>query len=432
MQAGLEQLPQVDSSELDFDWEVSVIILCTCTIASAVTLLWTGGRKLSINRLRCCCCCLRSSRSTPESSLEQGLLNPELEQERQRPGTRDYRQEFLLFGLLHGLLAFSRELLIRDGLPRTWGILENPVAAEVGIQQLRSSLSQYDVSSDGRKTVLDEPFKQYDWCLSLSLTLQFLLLLLVCVSLLCERKGLKQTSQASIFVAAALAVTSALSTFVPNYTELTQLPEDFKGCGKQFDSLVQFVISGVLGMIFAAPLGLQAFGVLFAIPISAVRGIWLVMMRPEMQRCMQKVLQGSLWLLALLIPCITVFPLLFLTQLTEDELSEAILMAFWLVPSFLIVYLSKQTSETWFYFLWLLAYVGLMGLFLFQQARLFKVTISDVLGKIDIPWLWSMMHADFCLTNVFVTDLVSWTHLGNLNAIQNAGQSVSHHLSIFP
>ncbi|CAE7021305.1 unnamed protein product [Symbiodinium sp. CCMP2456] len=365
LRARLEQLPRVDSGKLDFSWTTAAGLLFLCIAGSWWTL---DGRGVSA---------LRNTMSGRNS-----------------------------FGFSHGLLAFLRENLIRDGLPHTWGIVQSKVAAEFGIEQLRKFLAKNKYYSGSQHTVLDQPFLEYQWCLSLSFTFQALLLLLVFASAVCEHNGWKDRSQTCAFAAAGVAMMSALSTFVPNYMQLTQLPQEFAGCGTRFDSLVQFMVSRVLGMMFGALLGMQAFGVLFAIPVSAVRGIWLVMMQTEMRRCMHQVLRGSMWLLALLIPCVTIFPLLFFNQLTEDAWSQNIVLGFWVVPSLVIVFCSKQTNQSWFYFLWLTTYLAFMGVYLLRQACNLGVKISDILAKIDLPWLWSTMHADFCLTNVFVTDLV--------------------------
>ena len=426
LMAGLEHLPRVDPSGLDFSWTTAARILFVCIAASWWML---GGRGVWVVST------LRSMRSTVSgwlwhstgSSLEQGLLNSEhdrRDEDRHRPSVGDYRKEFLWLGFWHGLLAFLREILIRDGLPHTWGIVPSRVATEFGIEQLRKFLAKNEYYSGNQGTVLDQPFMGYEWCLSLSLTLQALLLLLIFASAVCEQHGWKDRSQTCAFAAAAVAMMSALSTFVPNYVQLTHLPQAFSGCGTRFDNLVQFTVSGVLGMMFGALLGIQAFGVLFAIPVSAVRGVWLVMMQTEMQRGMHHVLRWSLLLLALLIPCVTIFPLLFFNQLTEDVWSQNIVIGFWVVPSLVIVLCNKQTNQTWFYFLWLTTYLAFMGAYLLMQARNLGVNISETLAKIDLPWLWSMMHADFCLTNVFVTDLV-WLALHGMMEDSEANASNS-------
>ena len=243
LMAGLEHLPRVDPSGLDFSWTTAARILFVCIAASWWML---GGRGVWVVST------LRSMRSTVSgwlwhstgSSLEQGLLNSEhdrRDEDRHRPSVGDYRKEFLWLGFWHGLLAFLREILIRDGLPHTWGIVPSRVATEFGIEQLRKFLAKNEYYSGNQGTVLDQPFMGYEWCLSLSLTLQALLLLLIFASAVCEQHGWKDRSQTCAFAAAAVAMMSALSTFVPNYVQLTHLPQAFSGCGTRFDNQIHGV-----------------------------------------------------------------------------------------------------------------------------------------------------------------------------------------------
>lgn len=41
-----------------------------------------------------------------------------------------------------------------------------------------------------------------------------------------------------------------------------------------------------------------------------------------------------------------------------------------------------------------------------------KIDVQQVVRHFDFPWLWSLMHSDFCLTSVIITDLVCLV-LGN-------------------
>ena len=102
--------------------------------------------------------------------------------------------------------------------------MQSRVATEFGIEQLREFLAKNKYYSINQDTVLDRPFMEYQWCLSLSFTCQALLLLLVFASAVCEQNGWKDRSQACAFAAAGVAMMSALSTFVPNYMQLTQPP----------------------------------------------------------------------------------------------------------------------------------------------------------------------------------------------------------------
>ena len=230
------------------------------------------------------------------------------------PRTLDYRSEFLLVGLGHALLVFVRQLLYRDGLPHTWGIVPSDIAAEVGLRNfhkyLRSLGYKYDDRAGTAGTVLDKPWLEYQWFLSLSLTLQLLFLVLIMFSLLFERLRMRRWSQTCSFLGGAIASVSMLSVLVPNYVGMTQLPTYFLGCGKDFDSFMQFTVSGVLGMIFSVASSCQIMGVLFSIPVSAVRGVWRVMLHYQDNKNMTKVLSCVMWLLAVLIPFVTVFPLM--------------------------------------------------------------------------------------------------------------------------
>ncbi|CAE7671724.1 unnamed protein product [Symbiodinium sp. CCMP2456] len=323
----------------------------------------------------------------------------------------EYRKEFLLFGLLHGLLGFVRTLMWRDSFPHAWGLLQSRVAMQVGLQDFHAYLTEHGFQAGSSRTVLDDPFLAYDWCLSLSLVLQALLWILILASLSCELQSRKHTSQAFSFAAGAVAVMSGLSVLVPNYAKMTNLTEAFRGCGPEFDRLMEFAVSGTLGMTFAVPLGLQIFGVLLTVPISAVRGLWFITIRPEMRN--KRALHTGMWLVAFLIPFVTIFPLLFFTQLTEDSQSQAIIYVFWLLPSLRIISAGKTRSETWFYFGWLTLYCFLVGCFLGRQSWIMSLDVQSVIHHLDGPWLWSMMHADFCLTNVIITDLVCFV-LGDM------------------
>ena len=322
------------------------------------------------------------------------------------PASCDYRREFLLFGLAHGCLAFVRELWRRDTLPHAWGIMQSDAAKDWGLMSFHAYLARQGLRSGGHSTVFDTAFLEYDMWTSLSLVLQSSTLFLMFTALLFEVKAWKDLSRASSFVGAVLAVASAVSILVPNYARMTQLPQYFTGCGPHFDAFMQFTVSGVLGMMFAVPLCMQMFGILFAIPIAAVRGVWFVMAWFHTGTDMQHVLQATMWLLALLIPFVTVFPLMLFNQLTEDVQSHRILIAFWTFPSLLIMSKSRYTGETWFYFIWLAAYIGIMAYFFRRQTQLFDIDLSTVIANLDLPWLWSLMHADFCLTNVVVTDML--------------------------
>ena len=53
----------------------------------------------------------------------------------------EYRKEFLLFGVLHGLLGFARDHLWRESFPHTWGILGSEVAKQRGLRLFHDYLA---------------------------------------------------------------------------------------------------------------------------------------------------------------------------------------------------------------------------------------------------------------------------------------------------
>ena len=410
LKAGLQSLPKVELGAGRITWKTGTVVLVLCVVIS-----WAIFRCVRPRATR--------AREGTENFLLESLLSTEVDDRpSQAPAssykdhddvpraddnaTHDYRREFLLFGLAHGVLAFVRQLWLRDSLPHAWGILQTDATQEWGQANFRRYLVQRGLRAGGHRTVFDAPFLEYDWYSSLSLTLQAVFLFLMLLALMSEICSWKDISRAWSFLGAAVAVASAVSILIPNYAQTTQLPQYFNHCGQDFDAFMQFMVSGVLGMMFAVPLGLQVFGLLVAIPIAAVRGIWFVMAWGGIGSHMRHVLQAAMWLLALLIPFVTIFPLMFFNQLTEDVESHQILLAFWWVPSLLIAYMSAVTHETWFYFMWLAAYIGLFTDFLWRQAALFNIDIQTVVADLDIPWLWSLMHANFCFTNVVITDII--------------------------
>lgn len=321
---------------------------------------------------------------------------------------------------LAGLLGFARDLLWRESFPHTWGILGSEVAKQRGLRLFHDYLKHRGWEVDGAHTALDKPFLTFDWHMSLSSVLQAVLWILVFASLLGELQNQKMMSQVCSFLAGAVAVASGLSVLVPNYARLTDFPQYFEGCGPEFDSLMNFTVSGIFGMMFAVPLGLQVFGVLLTIPISAVRGLWFVMIRPKMRS--NRILHAAMWLVAFLIPFVDLFPLRFCNQLTEDSESQNIIFAFWLFPAMTIICAGEYKGETWFYFGWLTVYCGLVGYFLYHQSQIMNIGVQQVVRYLDLPRLWSLMHSDFCLTSVIITDLVCLV-LGNQEGIEESDEN---------
>ena len=409
----LGHLPKLDLEDADHlfqGWLKPCPILCLCFFCTWVILrLWRKrGPVVGMVQTRD----VQDASAGRNTSLSEPFLGEKNHENsnQELARTLDYRSEFLLVGLGHALLVFVRQLLYRDSSPHTWGIVPSHTAAEVGLSNFHKYLISQNFVYDDRAgtagTVLDKPWLEYQWFLSLSLTLQLVFLVLIMFSLLFEHLRMRCWSQACSFLGGAIASVSMLCVLVPNYAGMTQLPKYFLGCGKEFDSFMQFTVSGVLGMIFSVALSCQIMGVLFSIPVSAVRGVWCVMLHFEDNKNMTKVLSCVMWLLAVLIPFVTVFTLMFFNQLTEDTESRDLVISFWAAPSLLIFLSRAKASKTWFYFVWICSYFVPLALFLYQQVQNLNIHMEKVLSYIDIPLIWSMMHADFCITNVIITDLI--------------------------
>ena len=430
-QQDLDKAPQVVLNTASFGWHSAICVFCVCCLASWMVLLYahagkgpgrlrrTGDMcKMRVLRLvafrrfhmpregasqsRSLAEPLINGRSQEEDShaifnfARSCLVHPEIARVELRrswagfngwaavPSTEEgeYRKEFLLFGLLHGLLGFARDLLWRESFPHTWGILGSEVAKQRGLRLFHDYLKHRGWEVDGAHTAVDKPFLTFDWHMSLSSVLQAVLWILVFASLLGELQNQKMMSQVCSFLAGAVAVASGLSVLVPNYARLTDFPQYFEGCGPEFDSLMNFTLSGIFGMMFAVPLGLQVFGALLTIPISAVRGLWFVMIRPKMRS--NRILHAAMWLVAFLIPFVCLFPLRFCNQLTEDSESQNIIFAFWLFPAMTIICAGEYKGETWFYFGWLTVYCGLVGYFLYHQSQM-NIGVQQVVRYLDLP-----------------------------------------------
>lgn len=222
-------------------------------------------------------------------------------------------------------------------------------------------------------------------------------------------------SRICMFVVAILVTVCAIMPLLPNYVATMNIDTYYQGCGSMFDAYVHLVVNAVFGSTFAALLGLMLFAILFTLPISAVRGVWLLLLPPNdanVDECsrngMFDILCGLIRFLGCLIPAITVFPLLFCTQLSEDDTSLTLLQEFWLVPPLILVCCSSGDSvrTLTFYLVWLALYLFLFCRFLLRQIDILDQDLAKILANADYAWLWSMMHVDFCISNVVVTDII--------------------------
>merc|ERR1711963_1058287 len=103
----------------------------------------------------------------------------------------------------------------------------------------------------------------------------------------------------------------------PNFVDAMNLEHYYNNCGDEFDFYIKLLIQVVFGTCFSGVLDGVLFGMLFTLPISLVRSLWLVLLMPEDPRedtlTVNKfaILCGLMRFVAIMIPLLTAFPLLF-------------------------------------------------------------------------------------------------------------------------
>jgi len=173
----------------------------------------------------------------------------------------------------------------------------------------------------------------------------------------------KQNSVRCVMCVGFLGLGAALLPFMPNYVEVLELEQYYEGCGAKFDKFIRMTLNVVLGSGFSVVAGWMMFAYLFSLPISFVRGLWLLLLKPlprveEPQQAAEELTQAAkdrglseellgilsiaMRYLACIIPLLTAFPLLLAFQVVEDRRSWWCLVGFWLLPQLWIL---KQKSS---------------------------------------------------------------------------------------
>jgi len=182
------------------------------------------------------------------------------------------------------------------------------------------------------------------------------------------------------------------------------LDQYYAGCGKRYDAYVRLLGSVVSGAAISALLGWKVFSSLLSLPVSLVRGMWLFACEEE-EADVLSVLSCLMRYLALALPLTSAFPMLFAAQLTESRLVWQPLLGFWLVPQLYIISRPSTSFKQWsFYASWLCLYLAFFCWFLYTQFDVLDVSIWRILQDLDFPYVWSLLHAEFCIMNVVVTD----------------------------
>jgi len=237
-------------------------------------------------------------------------------------------------------------------------------------------------------------------------------------------KGWNKRSVCCVLTVGVLGLLASLLPFLPNYVAVLALEEYYTGCAPKFDAFIGLIISILFGSCFSAILGWMVFSHLFSLPISLVRGLWLLLLKPEdtedgwdVNPSLVGILCTVMRYQACVTPLITVFPLLFAFQLVEDNGSWWYLFAFWLLPQlWILAQCSSQQKDLeltvfayrsiQFYAIWVLIYIVCFLLFLNRQFSLLNMSLFKYIWECDWPLAWSWMHTDFCIMNVLITDVI--------------------------
>merc|ERR1719223_73813 len=218
-----------------------------------------------------------------------------------------------------------------------------------------------------------------------------------------------QWSRFCVLCAAILAGSAGLLQLLPNYIAELGLDPYYEGCGTSYDAYMKLLLNVIFGSAISALLGWKVFSNLLTLPISLVRGIWLFLLE-EKDTVVRSDLSCLMRYLAIIVPLINAFPLLFVSQLTESRLVWQPLLGFWLLPQLWIVGRPDSSYMQWsFYPIWLCLYLGFFCWFVYIQIDVLDLHIWKTLQNLDLPYIWSLLHAEFCIMNVLVTDMLELT-----------------------
>jgi len=340
------------------------------------------------------------------------------------------RIEFILVGLAHWLCVVLRQKIWKQGMPHNFDaalIRFNGTALNnETLRDFHDMLQQqwHLKLPTGGVTMFDKAFMKLDLFFAMSLSTETWALIFLVLAAYFRFKGFKLHSICSVVCVGVLGLIASLLPFLPNYVAVLELEEYYTGCAPKFDAFISLILRIIFGSGFSALLGWLVFAHLFSLPISLVRGLWLLLLKPPDEEETQDkhpavlgILSSVMRFQACIIPLITIFPLLFAFQIVEDNTSWRYLLGFWLVPQVWI--LAQRSSgekvnentvfayrSIHFYTIWLLAYIGSFAFFLHRQFEIFNASVLDYIRDMDWPMAWSWMHVDFCVMNVVITDVI--------------------------
>ena len=230
---------------------------------------------------------LHAQQPPSSCSLQEPLLGgPNKESTRQEHFQKKtaLRMEFLMVGLGHCILCLLRQWMSLRSVLQYNPLSVSSVKARQSFHQWLANQTNLQMK-DFNATLFDSAAIEYDKKQSVTLGLEFCAVFGIGAALWFEIADRLSWSRAAMGVVAVVGIFSVLMPHLPNYASLVLDKEHpFQGCAKEYDRYVGFVTHAVVGSACAMGLNISAFGVLFTLAPSMMRGLWLIMIDPEVNQ----------------------------------------------------------------------------------------------------------------------------------------------------
>jgi len=346
------------------------------------------------------------------------------------------RSEFLYVGLGHWFITFIRRKMEQQAMPHNFNLFNLPIGGNLTDATILDKMHHMLNSTYGLQmptddfTIFDPAYLAWDKFSAIMLFVEGWALVMVLLATLLQTNCLQSCgrmcccrpirkcycmrsemvrlwcSRCCVLCAAVLAGSAGLLQLLPNYIAALGLDPYYEGCGTSYDAYMKLLLNVVFGSAISALLGWKLLSNLLTLPISLVRGIWLFLL-DEKDADVRSNLSCLMRYLAVIMPLINGFPLLFVSQLTESRRVWQPLLGFWLLPQLWITSRTDSSFVQWsFYPIWLCLYLGFFSWFVFSQIEVLNLNIWKTLQELDWPYVWSLLHAEFCIMNVLVTDVL--------------------------
>jgi hypothetical protein len=322
------------------------------------------------------------------------------------------RSEFLYVGLGHWMLTFIRRKMEQQAMPHNFNLFSLPIGDDLTnnmiiekFHHLLRDIWGLQMPTDNI-TIFDQAYLAWDKFSAIMLHVEGWALVMVLFATLLHTRCLL-CSRCCVLCASVLAGVAGIMQLLPNYVAALGLDPCYAGCGTSYEAYVKLLLNVVFGSAISSLLGWKVFSCLLTLPISLVRGIWLLLLEEKDDELVCGVLSCLMRYLAFIMPLINAFPLLFASQLTESRLVWQPLLGFWLLPQVWIISRPDSSFMRWsFYPVWLCLYLGFFCWFVYTQIEVLNLEIWKTLQNLDWPYVWSLLHTDFCIMNVLVSDVL--------------------------